>query len=306
MSRSSLARLLNQPYSTVSRDIRISIADKLLTADLRGRLNLTPRGMELAFKWMQFREMLRHFFVRALGLEREAAEGEADAILFSLSEASLKSLLEHLQGFGASKGSVDISCDSCFFSSSSRIDGECLFRRAGCNSTRFQVKGENAMKEKTQIQEVMTLCPHSVGIDQPLTVAKQMIRRYQFRHLPVLKGGKIVGVVSDRDIKFAMGWSEADSENLRIKDVYTPDPYIASPDTPLEEVLNEMVEQQIGCALVGIGRSRLIGIFTTTDACRHLARLLSDAGEQAEGDEVVPVRRGRRRASARRRIGQGA
>lgn len=123
------------------------------------------------------------------------------------------------------------------------------------------------------VQDVLTVCPHSVGLDQPLEVAERLMREHQIRHLPVQSAGKLVGVISDRDLKSAMSWSISTDKQLMVDEAYIPEPYIVAPETPLTEVLERLVAERIGCALV-VAKDKLVGIFTTTDACRILARAL--------------------------------
>jgi acetoin utilization protein AcuB len=131
------------------------------------------------------------------------------------------------------------------------------------------------MAKIIEIQSVMTLCPHSIGSDQELSKAQSLMRQHNIRHLPVREGGKLVGIISDRDLKFASGWSKADSTNLTVQDICMPEPYIVEPQTDLRIVLKRMVDDQIGCALVATSPDKLVGIFTTTDACRYLGEVLA-------------------------------
>ena len=126
------------------------------------------------------------------------------------------------------------------------------------------------MREAELIQNYMTVCPHAIGIEQSVKLAREMMLQHQVHHLPVQSGGKLVGVVSDRDIKFASGWAKTKEAELGIEDVYTPEPYTVTPETPLAQVLRVMVQDQVGCALVAV-HDKVKGIFTTTDACRVLA-----------------------------------
>ncbi len=129
------------------------------------------------------------------------------------------------------------------------------------------------MTTEPTIQSYMTLCPHGIGIDQKISVAEDMMRKHGIRHLPVQVGGKLVGIVSDRDIKFAAGLAEAGGKEWEIRDVYTPEPYSIGPDTKLAEVLETMARDHIGCALV-VHEGKAKGIFTMVDACRLLAEKL--------------------------------
>lgn len=96
------------------------------------------------------------------------------------------------------------------------------------------------------------------------------MRKHHVRHLPVLKGDEVIGLVSERDITFGL----ALSKKLTIAEVYTPEPYIVSPKEPLDVVAAHMAEDRLGCALV-MEKDKLVGIFTTTDACRVLASTLA-------------------------------
>ena len=55
-----------------------------------------------------------------------------------------------------------------------------------------------------------------------------------------------------------------------------PDVFAVSPDTELSEVLEEMAEEKYGCAVVQEKDGKVVGVFTTLDACRLLAELLDD------------------------------
>lgn len=128
------------------------------------------------------------------------------------------------------------------------------------------------MKTAPKIQKYMTPMPHTVGKDIPLKKAFEMMREHRIRHLPVQDGGHLMGVISDRDIKFASSF-EGSSE-LKVEDVMTPDPYKVSPDALLEEVVASMAEHKYGCAIVEQGNGKVVGIFTEVDALRVLSELL--------------------------------
>lgn len=127
----------------------------------------------------------------------------------------------------------------------------------------------------------MTNMPKTIGEDIPISIAKEVMKRGEFRHLPVLSAGRLVGVVSDRDISVAESFSG--KGEITIGDIMTPDPYVASQDEPVDHVLLHMAEKRYGCALVRDAESEaLIGIFTDTDALRFYAdRLQQDAGKKA-------------------------
>jgi acetoin utilization protein AcuB len=123
------------------------------------------------------------------------------------------------------------------------------------------------------VQKYMTYVPKSIGHDQPLEKALELMREMRIRHLPVLKAGKLVGVLTDRDVNLVMGFNDVDPKTIKVEDAYTPDPYFTKPDAKLDEVATEMAEKKYGCAIV-VDNSKLVGIFTEVDALRALAELL--------------------------------
>ncbi len=131
------------------------------------------------------------------------------------------------------------------------------------------------MKSKIHaIRDFMTWTPLTVGHDIPVGTAKEMMRDSKIRHLPVLDRGKIVGVISDRDITEAMLTKGGD--RFLVEDVMMPSPYAVGRDTPLREVVSQMADEKYGCAIIEDKAENAIGIFTTVDACRALARLFRE------------------------------
>ncbi len=116
--------------------------------------------------------------------------------------------------------------------------------------------------------------PHTDDADDVLDRAQELMSRFGIRHLPVTSGGKLSGVLSDRDIKTALGFKGASAKRLRCSDVCSDDAYVTHPDSPLELVAGELATKHYGSAVVTEGDA-VVGIFTTTDACRALAQVLA-------------------------------
>lgn len=121
----------------------------------------------------------------------------------------------------------------------------------------------------TSIESVMTRFPHSVGVDQSLKVAKKMLSDYGIRHLPVKSGGKLIGIVSERDVDLGLSWERSLETPCTIEDIVLPDPYCVPPRTAISEVTETLAKDKIGCALI-VEKDELVGIFTTVDACKLL------------------------------------
>lgn len=121
------------------------------------------------------------------------------------------------------------------------------------------------------VRQFMTATPHSVGRDQPLSVAHERMRGYGIRHLPVLDGGKLAGILSQRDALLVESLRDVDPATTPVEEAMSTDVYVVAPDTPLRDVAAAMVDHKYGCAVV-VEDSRVVGIFTTIDALRALIR----------------------------------
>lgn len=123
------------------------------------------------------------------------------------------------------------------------------------------------------VQKFMTTQPHSIGRDQTMATAHKMMREHRFRHLPVLEGGKLVGLLSDRDLHLVETLKDVDPEKVQVEDAMSTNIFAVEPDAPLDEVVATMAEHKYGCAVV-MQNKKLVGIFTTVDVCRAFGELL--------------------------------
>lgn len=130
------------------------------------------------------------------------------------------------------------------------------------------------MKAIPQISKYMTTTPHTIGADQPLDKAMTLMREFRIRHLPVLDGGKLVGIVSDRDLKGIMTLKDVDPKKITVSEALTEDPYQVKADSYLDVVCAEMADNKYGSALV-IDNGQLVGIFTWVDALNAFQELLN-------------------------------
>jgi acetoin utilization protein AcuB len=119
----------------------------------------------------------------------------------------------------------------------------------------------------------MTRCPVTVGADQTLLYAHAVMRKNQIRHLPVLQGGKLVGVVSLRDLHLVETLPGVEPSHVSVEDAMSSDVYKVPPDATLSSVAREMAERKLGSAIVYQG-NRVQGVFTTVDALRALGESL--------------------------------
>jgi acetoin utilization protein AcuB len=138
------------------------------------------------------------------------------------------------------------------------------------------------MRRIPNIKAVMTPFPYSIEIERPLRDAVAMMREHDFRHLPVVDDGRLVGVLSERLLGQAAGSAR---EDARVRDAPMAEAYVVGLDERLDNVVLAMAERHLGSALV-VREGRVVGIFTSTDACRHLGEVLR-SDFPVGGDDVA-------------------
>lgn len=119
------------------------------------------------------------------------------------------------------------------------------------------------------IKDFMTRNPVTIADHQSLAAAHRVMREHGIRHLPVMSGGKRVGIVSLRDLYFIETLPGVDPEAVLVSEAMSSEVYTVSPTTPLTEVVQEMADNKYGSVIVVDG-ARAVGVFTTVDALRAL------------------------------------
>lgn len=115
--------------------------------------------------------------------------------------------------------------------------------------------------------------PVVVEEEDSMKKAMDVLKEQGIRHLPVVKGHKLVGIVTERDIKQASPSTATELEireiyylldKVKMKQIMTRRPYTVSPNDTIEEAALMMREKKIGCLPVVEG-GKLVGILTETD-----------------------------------------
>lgn len=118
----------------------------------------------------------------------------------------------------------------------------------------------------------------------PLTKAVDLITERRIRHLPVLAElERLVGIVTDRDVKLALPSSLLDQppdwrevfDRIPVSRIMTRDPYCIHPDEAIETGISLMIQHRIGCLPV-VEEGSLVGILTETDALRFCLDGMAD------------------------------
>jgi len=126
---------------------------------------------------------------------------------------------------------------------------------------------------RRRVGDHMTQAPVCVQLDAELEEAVRLMQEHRIRHLPVMDGAVLCGVVTDRDLAMVESLLPDEWERICVAEAMTPEPYTVLPDAALWEVARHMAREKFGCAVVTDEHGEVLGLFTTTDALRVLAEL---------------------------------
>jgi acetoin utilization protein AcuB len=129
------------------------------------------------------------------------------------------------------------------------------------------------MKAIPSVEKFMTTSPQTIGADMTLAKAEKLMGELRVRHLPVLDGSRLVGVLSDRDIKLVESFKDVDPEAVSVREAFSEEPYTVSPKAPLSDVCAEMASHKYSSVLV-VDNHKLVGIFTWVDALNAMRELM--------------------------------
>jgi CBS domain-containing protein len=133
------------------------------------------------------------------------------------------------------------------------------------------------------VRDLMTTDLTTLQESESLMDAALIFARSSLRHIPILNGTKLAGIVTERDLKrytpsVLSGIPAAEynrlMESTALSKIMTRDPVTIRPDRPVSEATQILYEQRIGCLPV-VEDEELKGIITTTDMLKLLVQLLS-------------------------------
>lgn len=138
-----------------------------------------------------------------------------------------------------------------------------------------------------RVRHIMPRKLVTISMGERLSTVEDIMTLGQVRHMPVVQGGKLVGVVSHRDLlraslseltSFGSEERRAFLHAIEISRVMSEPPIVIDPEAAVERAARVMAEHKIGCLPVVEGE-KLIGLVTETDVLRSIA------GLPPEGDE---------------------
>ena len=125
------------------------------------------------------------------------------------------------------------------------------------------------------VDKFMSRTPHTIGQQATLAAAHKMMADFNVRHLPVLEAGKLVGVLSERDLNFVETLKSVDPKVVMVSEAMSLDIFTVHPKDPVKRIAAEMADHKYGSAIVVDGK-QVVGVFTTVDGLRALSQLLGE------------------------------
>jgi acetoin utilization protein AcuB len=123
------------------------------------------------------------------------------------------------------------------------------------------------------VGQYMTASPHTISRRQSLAAARRLMLDHGVRHLPVLDGGHIVGMLTERDLLLVESMPGVNPTDVRVEEAMVESVHTETPNAPVAEAVEEMIERKLGSTVV-MENERVVGVFTTIDALRALHELL--------------------------------
>ena len=141
------------------------------------------------------------------------------------------------------------------------------------------------MLNKSRVADVMTKDVTTVYEESNLQQVFALLTPYRFRHLPVIDGQRLVGILSQRDLLQVQGERVSKNPALRaqaertleetfVRDIMNSNVVTTRPDASLAEAAQRMIEHRVGALPVVDEAGLLLGIVTQTDLLRSLAHML--------------------------------
>jgi CBS domain-containing protein len=116
----------------------------------------------------------------------------------------------------------------------------------------------------TTVRDAMTPGVETVSPSQPLREAAKMMKRGDFGSLPVVENGRLVGVVTDRDIVVRAVAQGLDTSAAQVREVASTSPVTVEPNQDLDEALRLMAQHRVRRLPVVEGEM-LVGVLSQAD-----------------------------------------
>jgi CBS domain-containing protein len=118
------------------------------------------------------------------------------------------------------------------------------------------------------VRDAMTSSPQSIGISESVVKAARLMRDEDIGSLPVVEDGRLVGMITDRDVTVRVVAESAELESIQVGDVFSREAVMVAPHQDLDEALRLMAHHQLRRLPVTDG-DRLVGILAQADVAHE-------------------------------------
>jgi CBS domain-containing protein len=132
---------------------------------------------------------------------------------------------------------------------------------------------------KSTVREAMTASPRSIDSGETVVAAARIMASQDVGSLPVVENGKLVGMVTDRDLVLHVLAKGLDPTKVSVAEVGSESPVVASPGESLDAALRRMAQEQVR-RLPVVDDGELVGILAQADVARTAQP--SSTGEMVE------------------------
>ena len=137
------------------------------------------------------------------------------------------------------------------------------------------------MKADSPVERIMQREFASVRSDERLDFVDDVMALGRVRHMPVVDDGKLVGVVTDRDMYIALGTRDKRASQITVGDVATGTVWTCAPTDDVHVALSTMKERRVR-RLPVVADGSLVGIISLNDLA-----LVAGAGKPVQNEEIV-------------------
>lgn len=128
---------------------------------------------------------------------------------------------------------------------------------------------------RVPVEEFTTPSPVTASENETLEDLARLMKEHGIRHIPIVnRDRKIMGIVSDRDLRVASGLTRSEKSLVLASDIMAVDPVTVASSTTLDDVAYEMSDKKIGSVIVNDEADQFLGIFTVTDALNALIEIM--------------------------------
>lgn len=124
------------------------------------------------------------------------------------------------------------------------------------------------------VEEFTTPNPVTASETTSIDELANLMRRHEVRHLPIVREERVVGIVSDRDLKVVSALTAREKMLLQASDIMVNNPVTVNAGASLDKVAFEMSQNKIGSVIVNDENDQFLGIFTATDALNALIEII--------------------------------